>query len=123
VLEMTPQGTPLKRKSLMPYSGGFFRFLAHIKGIFLAVDLLIGESCSPAFLLFRTGPDLGLFGYGGDDVSSQEVHILRTVTGRVWNGINQPTVILYFFSCAVKKRWVMAVSGDRITWPPEDTRC
>jgi hypothetical protein len=108
-------GNTVKEEESDAIFRGIFRFLAHIEDIFLAVDLRIGESCSPAFLLFRTGPYLGLFGYGGDDVSSQEVHILRTVTMRVWTGINQPTVILYFFSCAVKKRWVMAASNIRLS--------
>jgi hypothetical protein len=38
----TPDGTPLKRTSPVLYLVGFFRFLAHIEGIFLAVDKLTG---------------------------------------------------------------------------------
>ena len=48
-----PEGTPLKRKSLVLYSGCFFRFLVQIKGFFPAVDIRRVLPCSPAFLLIE----------------------------------------------------------------------
>jgi hypothetical protein len=37
-----PEGTPLKRKSRVLYSGGFFRFLVQIEDFFPEVDILTG---------------------------------------------------------------------------------
>ena len=56
-----PAGTPLKRKRLVPYLGGFFRFLVHIEGFFPAVDILRLLPCSPAFLHRERSPIWGYF--------------------------------------------------------------
>ena len=103
IAKNAPRGTPLKRKSLMPYSGGFFRFRAHIDGGFPAVDKRYSNTRSPLFPCMKRSL---IWGYLG-------AWEMMSLLGRVWPGRNQPTGILQFFRFSISKTrsWMHLVTG------------